>query len=347
MSALKVIDIPEERPVLALELPELTSFDEWVAIGRRLCLGSQALNWHIGDWWAFGDHRYGGRARAAAEGIFGLEFGTLANLASVARRFESSRRHEVLSFKHHVEVASLPPAQADELLLKAERERISANFLRREVQAIKAANDPSPGAQPAREPLPMHPVVPRKFVEWYIELAERMLDRGLLTRQEEDRLSEAFAFVGGIPSRHKCPDNFEIIFREKGRVACETEFNASRLTVNLWLIQRGKRRLLDERAAFVRFERDQAAETSSPAASQYILEDGVDDPMFALGARAANFLRISRYGGWTITQASGGWRVGTVFKTSDEVIAMAERQGFDSIEASATLRADAAEGVEG
>jgi hypothetical protein len=30
--------------------------------------------------------------------------------------FETSRRHEVLSFNHHREVAALPPAEADALL---------------------------------------------------------------------------------------------------------------------------------------------------------------------------------------------------------------------------------------
>jgi hypothetical protein len=62
MNALTIIN---ERPVLALELPAGTSFDEWVEIGRKLCLTSKALQWHIGDWWAFGDHRYGQRATFA------------------------------------------------------------------------------------------------------------------------------------------------------------------------------------------------------------------------------------------------------------------------------------------
>jgi hypothetical protein len=50
----------------------------------------------------------------------GPKFQTCANAASVARAFETSRRREVLSFKHHAEVASLPPAEADELLDWAE-----------------------------------------------------------------------------------------------------------------------------------------------------------------------------------------------------------------------------------
>jgi hypothetical protein len=138
MGALKVIDIPEDRPVLSLELPAQTSFDEWVAIGRRLCLGSQAINWHIGDWWAFGNHRYGARAKVAAEGIFEREFQTLMNTASVCRSFPTSRRREGLSFSHHAEVASLDPKTADALLDRAEGDGWSRNDLRRNIQSAQS-----------------------------------------------------------------------------------------------------------------------------------------------------------------------------------------------------------------
>jgi hypothetical protein len=134
MNALTIIN---ERPVLALELPAGTSFDEWVEIGRKLCLTSKALQWHIGDWWAFGDHRYGQRAKAAAEGLFGREFQTIANAASVARAFQTSRRREVLSFSHHAEVVALGAETADELLEKAERDGWSVRDLRAEAIARK------------------------------------------------------------------------------------------------------------------------------------------------------------------------------------------------------------------
>lgn len=60
----------------------------------------------------FGSHRYGDRAQAAAQGMFGRAFQSLMNTASVARKFDTSRRREVLSFKHHAEVAALPEAVA-------------------------------------------------------------------------------------------------------------------------------------------------------------------------------------------------------------------------------------------
>jgi len=122
-----------ERPSLALDIPQEQSFEDWEAMGRKLCASSQVINWWIGDWWAAGNHRYGERAKKAAEGIFGREFGSLMNLASICRSFEGSRRREVLSFTHHVEVAALPPAEADALLDKAERLHWSTRDLREAV----------------------------------------------------------------------------------------------------------------------------------------------------------------------------------------------------------------------
>lgn len=122
-----------DHPALALDIPGDQTFDQWVQMGRKLCASSQVINWYIGDWWAAGQHRYGARAKAAAEGIFGKEFQTIANAASVSRAFETSRRREHLSWTHHAEVAALPPAEADSLLAKAEDEHLSTRDLRREV----------------------------------------------------------------------------------------------------------------------------------------------------------------------------------------------------------------------
>lgn len=132
-TAADIILSEPDQPALALDIPSTQTFDEWVAMGRKLCASSQVINWYIGDWWAAGQHRYGARAKAAAEGIFGKEFGAIANVASVCRAFETSRRHEHLSFTHHQEVAALPPEDADKLLSKAEEESLSTRELRKEV----------------------------------------------------------------------------------------------------------------------------------------------------------------------------------------------------------------------
>ncbi|MES2782939.1 MAG: hypothetical protein V4657_09090 [Pseudomonadota bacterium] len=128
-----------ETSSLSLSLPDDLSFEQWQDVGRNLAARGKVLNWWIGDWWAAGDHRYGDRAKVAAEGLFGKEFGSLANAASVCRVFETSRRRERLSWSHHVEVAPLSPEQADEVLEQAEQIGMSVMQVRavvRELQGI-------------------------------------------------------------------------------------------------------------------------------------------------------------------------------------------------------------------
>lgn len=139
MNAVTVIEAEGDRPQLWLDVPKGQSFEDWCATGEKLQRTERVLNWWIGDWWAAGHHRYGERAKAAAEGIFGLAFKTLANAASVSRAFEPSRRRELLSFAHHAEVASLPPEDADALLANAEADDMSRSTFRAEAIKRKTA----------------------------------------------------------------------------------------------------------------------------------------------------------------------------------------------------------------
>ena len=137
-AAIAEITLPDDGS-LSLSIPDETSFEDWQAIGRRLFARERVINWWIGDWWAFGEHRYGERAKMAAEGIFGASFGTLANYGSVARSFETSRRRELVSFTHHAEVAALPPAEADAMLAKAADENLSTRDVRKAAMLRKVA----------------------------------------------------------------------------------------------------------------------------------------------------------------------------------------------------------------
>jgi hypothetical protein len=132
-------------------LPKEQTFDEWLELGRNLASANKTLNWWIGDWWAAGSHRYGERARVAAEGIFGREFQTLRNFASVCRSFETSRRRDTLSFNHHEAVASLEPAKADELLERAERDNWTVRDIRAEASAVRSQANPVPREVQSRE----------------------------------------------------------------------------------------------------------------------------------------------------------------------------------------------------
>src|SRR5258705_4874231 len=98
----------EHRPVWEPD-HELT-FDEYLDAGRKLFQLNRVSQWWIGDWCNYGEARYGEKYEQAVRDT-GYDRGTLRNIASVAGRIEPSRRRDNLSFKHHVEVAALPPHQ--------------------------------------------------------------------------------------------------------------------------------------------------------------------------------------------------------------------------------------------
>jgi hypothetical protein len=128
--------LPGRATGAALELPEDLAEDEWRDIGRCLHQAGQSVLWWIGDWWAYGERRYGDRKALVDRdnGWEGPPFQTCQDAAWVARTFETSRRREVVPWSVHAELARV--ADADEryrLLAQAEREGWSQRRARFEV----------------------------------------------------------------------------------------------------------------------------------------------------------------------------------------------------------------------
>src|SRR5262249_54303125 len=99
----------------------------------------QGLMWWIGDWWAFGEHRYGERTKQLADTKdreYKLQ--TLMDAGWVSRQIETSRRREVLSWSHHKEVAALEPAEQDALLAEAVDKGWSRRDIRKAARRAKA-----------------------------------------------------------------------------------------------------------------------------------------------------------------------------------------------------------------
>jgi len=151
--SVKQLDSPRRRAMRSTSWePEgELSFTEWRDLGRQLGLVARASQWWIGDWINFGAGAYGEKYLEAVA-VTGYDVGSLMDMAYVASRFEISRRRENLSWSHHQELASLPPADQDELLDLAEREHWSRKRLRgelrkaREQEPLPASSVPSPGA---------------------------------------------------------------------------------------------------------------------------------------------------------------------------------------------------------
>jgi hypothetical protein len=138
---------------LSLPLDPDLPYDRWATMGRALGLMDRAARWWIGDWLNFGEQRYGERHGQALEDT-GLAFGTLRNIAWVARRFPPSRRRDTPAWYMHAEVASLPPEQQDAWLDLVAKEGWNRQQLRESVQQARIAVvepaplPPLPGADP-------------------------------------------------------------------------------------------------------------------------------------------------------------------------------------------------------
>jgi hypothetical protein len=132
----------------SLLIPENTDFDEWKTIGGQLKNIEGAIQFWVGDWINFGEHKFGDKYLLAMAKT-GYTYDYLTRQKYVSAHFVTDAgdlkplsdnvspvafRHEGLSFSHHVEVVSLPPDVANRLLDKAESERLSRQELRSEVK---------------------------------------------------------------------------------------------------------------------------------------------------------------------------------------------------------------------
>ncbi|MEV7083444.1 LmbU family transcriptional regulator [Streptomyces sp. NPDC093516] len=124
----------------------------WERIGSGLRELTNSSAWWLGDWLIYGETTYGARRYREAVERTGLDYQTLRNYAWVARRFEHHRRWDGLSFAHHAEVTSLPPAQQDHWLREADRLKWSRNELRRALRAVAAGDGTRRRASPTDAP---------------------------------------------------------------------------------------------------------------------------------------------------------------------------------------------------
>lgn len=144
----------------------------------------------------------------------------------------------------------------------------------------------------------------------------------------------------GRPPLRACPDDFAVIFIEKGREACEAWYRARKTTVTRWLVESGKEELIVKRAAFVKSMRSQGKwltrssrlfETHrvKPATIRETIRDRRKiNPLVA--RHAAQYLRIIRNGGFIVSQApNGDWRVGTRLLSAAQMLDLAFGKGFE------------------
>jgi hypothetical protein len=155
----------------------------------------------------------------------------------------------------------------------------------------------------------------------------------------------------GPPPPRACPEDFEVIFVEIGRLACETWFHASRTTITRWLKEKGMNRLIRRRADFVAHKRAQGEwitrqtrmvnERPRPRREAPVMAKARDRIPPALARQAAHFLRIRRHGGWIVSPAGDGmWWLGARKCSAAQMVEIAEARGFDRCAANLQIRAE-------
>jgi hypothetical protein len=127
---------PTRTTTLGLPLREGLTYHEWLDIGTRLTRNARTLPWMIGDWARYGEWRYGERYDQAIQ-ITGLDIGTLKNYASVAGRFQTSRRNDLLTLSHHALVQKMTDDEQDLWLGRAAENGWTVAELRNQLKALK------------------------------------------------------------------------------------------------------------------------------------------------------------------------------------------------------------------
>jgi hypothetical protein len=119
----------------SLSISRELSYEEWESVGAELFKVEAAWQWWVGDWINYGEKKYG-QTYEQALALTDKSLGTLMNVASVARDFETSRRREV-SWAHHAAAQALCKEQQDAILDEAEREGKPRSWVREKVKEIK------------------------------------------------------------------------------------------------------------------------------------------------------------------------------------------------------------------
>jgi hypothetical protein len=147
---------PKETPSAQLsrpgwEPPRQLDRREWLEVGRTLGRVGRYSRWWVGDWLLYGDQKWGEMYKEAGK-VTGYNYGTLRNIVSIAQKFQLSRRRDNLSWGHHADIASLPPAEQEYWLDRATELGLSREDLRIELRTAQRSGTRSdPGERDSAE----------------------------------------------------------------------------------------------------------------------------------------------------------------------------------------------------
>lgn len=129
--ARKPTKLPATTPgeAVALALPNVMAWDEYLALGRDLAGKKHSIDWMIGDWLTYGREHFPEQIQAELPGIFDDER-LVRRIEKTVKAFPPALRDPKLSFDHHAHVADMPQEDALPLLKLASTDRINARRFR-------------------------------------------------------------------------------------------------------------------------------------------------------------------------------------------------------------------------
>ncbi len=97
------------------------SLDEWIGVGQFLERANGAIQWWLGDWYAYGEGRKEKWGDKYEQGLsqFNLSYSSLRNYCWVSNAVQLSTRVDNLPWAHHREVARLDSEAQEEILAEA------------------------------------------------------------------------------------------------------------------------------------------------------------------------------------------------------------------------------------
>jgi len=114
---------------------------QWQTVGSSLGRLGRYSRWWIGDWLLYARGKWGEMYTEAIK-ITGYDYGSLRNMASIAQKFELSRRRDKLSWEHHAALGGLTRDDQDYWLDRAVALKWSREDLRTELRAAERLGDP-------------------------------------------------------------------------------------------------------------------------------------------------------------------------------------------------------------
>jgi len=131
--------------------PANMTFQQWAEIGRKFQQIDTSINWWLGDWLNEGDKRYGETYAQAIE-VTGHKIDQLQECKRVSASVKSANRLALLSWTHHLRVASLSDEEQRLLLAAA----VEHDWSSRELdEVVKSHRDIPPRIkQPEPPPSP-------------------------------------------------------------------------------------------------------------------------------------------------------------------------------------------------